>query len=89
MKALKKPRLADAWRVAIPRKADKVPVPEVAKKHGISEQTIHNQRSIWAALIAHLLTVPEECIDSALITDAGPFCQPDNDFICLIIFSAR
>jgi hypothetical protein len=42
MKALKNTRLADKRMVAIPRKADKAPVAEVAKKHGISEQTVYN-----------------------------------------------
>jgi len=54
MEALKKSRLADERMVTIPRKADKAPVTEVAKNHGIPEQTICNQRSIWAVLIAHL-----------------------------------
>jgi len=54
MEVLKKSRLADEQRVTILRKADKAPVAEVANRHGISEQTIYNLRSIWAALIAHL-----------------------------------
>jgi len=46
MKALKNPRLADEQMVRIRRKADKASVAEIAKKHGISEQTIYNYGSI-------------------------------------------
>ncbi len=41
---MKKSRFSDEQRVTILREADKSPVAEVAKKHGISEQTIYNWR---------------------------------------------
>lgn len=39
--ATRKSRFTEAQMVKIPREADRASIPEVTKKHGISEQTIY------------------------------------------------
>ena len=49
---MRKSRFTEAQTVAILREADKSPVAEVAKKHGISEQTLYLWRKRYGQLEA-------------------------------------
>ena len=49
---MRKIRFSEAQTVAILREADKSPVVEVAKKHGISEQAIYSGRQRFGAIDA-------------------------------------
>lgn len=49
---MRKSRFTEAQTVAILREADKSPVAEVAKKHGISEQTIYSGRQRFGSMNA-------------------------------------
>ncbi len=48
---VRKSRLSEEKMVSILREADRVPVGEVAKQHGISEQTIYNWRRHFGSMV--------------------------------------
>jgi putative transposase len=50
---MRKSRLTEAQIVTILREADKGPIGEVAKKHGISEQSIYTWRKRFGAMDAN------------------------------------
>jgi putative transposase len=61
---MKKSRYSDEQIVRILREADKSPVPEVAKKYGVSEQSIYGWRKRFGSMgqddVKHLKQLEQE-----------------------------
>jgi hypothetical protein len=57
--AMRQSRFSDEQMVGIIREADRDPVAEVAKRHGISEQTIYTWRKRFGAL--RFILGPDGC----------------------------
>ncbi len=61
---MKKSRYSDEQIVRILREADKVPIAEVAKRHGVSEQSIYSWRKRFGDMgsdeVKHLKTEEQE-----------------------------
>jgi putative transposase len=68
---MKKTRFTEEQMVTILREADQRPVPEVAKKHGISDQTIYSWRKRFGTLEpADVKRLPQlEQENGAIFTD--------------------
>ena len=59
---MKKSRLTEAQMVTILREADRRPVPEVAKQHGVSAQTIYSWRKHFGTLVNHRRMIVFLCV---------------------------
>lgn len=61
---MKKSRYSDEQIVRILREADKTPIAEVAKKHGVSEQSLYSWRKRFSSMsvddVKHLKQIEQE-----------------------------
>jgi len=77
---MKTSRFTEEQMVAILREGDKVPVPEVARKHKVSEQTIYAWRKRFGVLEpADIKWLAQQRIDTALIDPGKPWQNGDAE----------
>jgi hypothetical protein len=77
--AVKKSRFSEEQMVKILREADRAPVGEVAKRHGVSEQTIYAWRKRFGALEAADVRLLRQARSWRVSHRRAPACDPLQD----------
>jgi hypothetical protein len=82
--AMKKPRFTEEQMVTILREADQKPVPEVAKKHGVSAQTVCGALPALAAAATETVPLPVpdvgDTVNPPVVTAIQPAgAHPDGE----------